>query len=168
MRQRCVQMTVSATNETLHSARGSTLRSTKPLSHSATQPLPSWVAEYLQGVAAKILGDLGPHGSLSPASAHAALRLVGEQWPQHHPESVYSIIRAWIDAGRVDGRKAGAVRYIEEYMGNDRNVPPKKVIEWYRKGQKAERQASLDSLTAEEENLVAFDHAIRPINPQDG
>ena len=113
--------------------------------HDPAQPLPNWVSAYLRDVAAKILADLGPRGSLSPASAHAALGIVGEQWPDHHPESVYTIISAWIDADRpggplVSGRKAGAVRYIEEFMGNDPNVQVDTVIEWYRKGQKAAKK----------------------------
>lgn len=113
--------------------------------HDPAQPLPTWVSAYLSSVAGKILADLGPRGSLSPASAHAALGIVGEQWPDHHPESVYAIISAWIDPDRpggplVSGRKAGAVRYIEEYMGDDPNVSPEAVIEWYRKGQKAAKK----------------------------
>ncbi|WP_201150521.1 hypothetical protein [Rhodovulum sulfidophilum] len=110
--------------------------------HDPAQPLPTWVSAYLRDVAGKILADLGPLGSLPPASAHAALGLVGEQWSKHHPESVYAIISAWIDPDQpggpvVSGRKAGAVRYIEEYMGNDPNIQVKTVIEWYRKGQKS-------------------------------
>jgi hypothetical protein len=105
--------------------------------HDPALPLPHWVAEYLTSVAPKIVNELGPRGSLSPASAHSALGLVGVQWPEHHPNSVYSIINAWVENGLVDGRKAGAVKYIEEYMGNDREVPPDRVIEWYRNGQKA-------------------------------
>ncbi len=113
--------------------------------HDPAEPLPTWVSAYLRGVAGKVLGDLGPLGSLSPASAHAALGLVGEQWPKHHPESVFAIINAWLDPDcpggpLVDGRKAGAVRYIEEYMGNDPNVQVDTVIEWYRKGQKAHKR----------------------------
>lgn len=109
--------------------------------HDPAQPLPNWVSAYLRDVAGKIFADLGPRGSLSPASAHAALGIVGEQWPDHHPESVYAIISAWIDPDRpggplVSGRKAGAVRYIEEFMGNDPNVQVDTVIEWCRKGQK--------------------------------
>ena len=112
--------------------------------HDPAQPLPTWVSAYLRSVAGKLLADLGPRGSLSPASAHAALGIVGEQWPDHHPESVYAIISAWIDPDRpggplVSGRKAGAVRYIEEYMGDDPHVSPETVIEWYRKGQKARK-----------------------------
>ncbi len=115
-------------------------------SHDPAQPLPTWVSAYLRDVAGKVLGDLGPLGSLSPSSAHAALGLVGEQWPKHHPESVYAIISAWIDPIRpggplVSGRKAGAVRYIEEYMDGDRDVQVDKVIEWYRKGQKARKKS---------------------------
>lgn len=113
--------------------------------HKSSRPLPSWVADYLRDVAGKVLADLGPRGSLSPASAHAALGLVGEKWPKHHPESVYAIINAWIDPDRpggplVSGRKAGAVRYIDEYMDGGRNVSPETVIEWYRKGQKAHKR----------------------------
>lgn len=114
--------------------------------HDAARPLPTWVADYLREVAAKIQDDLGPRGGLSPASAHAALGLVGEQWPEHHPESVFAIIDAWIDPDRpggplVNGRKAGAVRYIEQYMDGDRDVSPETVIEWYRKGQKANKKS---------------------------
>lgn len=113
--------------------------------HDPAQPLPTWVSAYLRSVAGKVLGDLGPLGSLSPASAHAALGLAGEQWPKHHPESVFAIINAWLDpdgpgGALVDGRKAGAVRYIEAYMGNDPNVQVDTVIEWYRKGQKAHKR----------------------------
>lgn len=71
--------------------------------HEAARPLPTWVVDYLRDVARKMLGDLGPLGGLSPASAHAALGLVGEQWPKHHPESVFAIIRAWIDPDRTGG-----------------------------------------------------------------
>lgn len=113
--------------------------------HNAAKPLPTWVADYLRGVAAKLIDDLGPLGSLSPASAHAALGIVGEQWPRHHPEAVYAVIQSWIDPDRpggplVNGRKAGAVRYIKDYMGDDPNVSPERVIEWYRKGQKAQKR----------------------------
>lgn len=115
--------------------------------HDPAKPLPTWVADYLREVGGKIIRDLGPLGSLSPASAHAALGIVGEQWPKHHPESVYAIIEAWRDPERpggplVDGRKAGAVRYIEEYMNNDTSVDPATVIEWYRKGQKLHKRAT--------------------------
>lgn len=113
--------------------------------HDPDRPLPDWVAAYLREVATTITSELGPRGSLSPASAHAALGIVGEQWPEHHPESVYAIIEAWRDPDRpggplVDGRKAGAVRYIEQYMRKDRNVDVKTVIEWYRKGQKLRKR----------------------------
>lgn len=112
--------------------------------HDPDRPLPEWVAAYLRKVATSITSELGPRGSLSPATAHAALGIVGEQWPEHHPESVYAIISAWIDQDRpggplVSGRKAGAVRYIEEYMEGAREVHVDSVIEWYRKGQKARK-----------------------------
>ncbi len=113
--------------------------------HDPAKPLPTWVSAYLRDVAGRVLTDLGPLGSLSPASAHAAIGMVGEQWPSHHPDSVYSIISAWIDPDRpggplVSGRKAGAVRYIEKYMKNDPNARVDTVIEWYRKGQKAAKK----------------------------
>lgn len=125
--------------------------------HNPDRPLPDWVAAYLRKVATSITSELGPRGSLSPASAHAALGVVGEQWPEHHPESVYAIISAWIDPDRpggplVNGRKAGAVRYIEEYMNGDRDVQLDTVIEWYRKGQKA-RKGEPDQPPREEEFL---------------
>lgn len=110
--------------------------------HDSAQALPNWIAEYLQDVATKILGDFGRSGGLSPASAHAALGLVGKQWPQHHPEIVYLIISRWMEpelgTGQavVDGRKAGAVLYIKEYMDDDPDVQVSTVIEWYKKGQK--------------------------------
>tara|TARA_R110002124_G_scaffold167131_10_gene334505 strand:+ start:351 stop:968 length:618 start_codon:yes stop_codon:yes gene_type:complete len=135
--------------------------------HDPNAPLPKWVADYLRDVATMITGDIGPRGSLSPASAHAALGIVGEQWPEHHPESVFVIINAWLDPDSpggptVDWRKAGAVRYIEEYMGNDPNVPVDKVIEWYRKGQKAQKRQRAEPSINECQNLVDFDAAIEP------
>jgi hypothetical protein len=120
--------------------------------HDADRPLPSWVTDYLRKVAVAIKADIGPRGSLSPASAHAALRIVGEQWPEHHPESVYAIIQGWIDASVVNGRKAGAVRYIEEHMDGDRSVLVETVVEWYRKGQKL-RKAAPDRPPTDEEFL---------------
>ncbi len=96
-----------------------------------------------------------------------------EQWPEHHPESVFAIINAWVDPDRpggplVDGRKAGAVRYIVEYMGNDPNVLVDTVIEWYRKGQKAHKHHSCEPSSREGENLNNFDASMpnRIVIPQ--
>ncbi|WP_420586556.1 hypothetical protein [Ruegeria sp.] len=138
--------------------------------HDPMVPLPHWIANYLRDVATAIIGDLGPRGSLSPASAHAALAIVGEQWPEHNPESVFAIINAWLDSDgpdgpKVDGRKAGAVRYIKKYMGNDPNVQVATVIEWYRKGQKShkkalEKERTNGGLHREQENLADFEQAV--------
>ena len=135
--------------------------------HDSAQPLPNWIADYLQEVATKLLGDLGPLGGLSPASAHAALGLVGEQWPRHHPESVYHIIQCWLQPtlkthkAVVDGRKAGAVLYIKEYMDNDPDAQVSTVIEWYKKGQRAHKKHFLkDERETNLENLVEFDQMI--------
>lgn len=130
--------------------------------HNSEMPLPKWVADYLCDVATTITGDIGPRGSLSPASAHAALGIVGEQWPEHHPESVFAIINGWADPDRlggplVDGRKEGAVLYIEECMDNDPNVLVATVIEWYRKGQKAHKHHGCEPSSHENANLKNFD-----------
>jgi len=130
--------------------------------HNPEMPFPKWVADYLRDVATTIAGDIGPRGSLSPASAHAALGIIGEKWPEHHPESVFSIINAWLDPDRlggplVDGRKAGAVRYIKQYMCNDPNILAETVIEWYRKGQKAHKHHSCEPSSREGEILKNFD-----------
>lgn len=108
--------------------------------HNATSPLPDWVDEYLKGVATSILGDLGPQGGLSPPSAHAALGLVGQQWPEHHPDKVFMVINNWRQQNPKLSRKAGAVRYIEEHLSNDPNVKHETVVEWYRQGQKTAKR----------------------------
>jgi hypothetical protein len=56
--------------------------------HDPAKPLPTWVAEYLREVAGKIVGELGPLGSLSPASARAAIGIVGEQWALLHKSAL--------------------------------------------------------------------------------
>lgn len=108
--------------------------------HNPNDRLPDWVAEYLQKVAKGIVDNLGPRGGLSPASAHVAIDLVGQQWPEHHPEKVFMIMQRWIDGGADQPpitRKAAAVRYIKEHMNNDENVKWKHVVHRFKEGKKA-------------------------------
>lgn len=105
--------------------------------HEASEVLPDWVSEYLRGVSRRLLDGLGQKGGLSPAAAHAAINMIGEKWPDHSEERVYMILRRWMEDEGMS-RKAAAVRYIEEHMCNDKEVPHTFVINKYKKGRKAE------------------------------
>ena len=104
--------------------------------HEPKDLLPDWVAEYLREVSRRLLGSLGAKGALSAAAAHAAINMVGEQWPDHHEEKVHMIMRRWMEDDGMT-RKAAAVRYIEEYMGGDKQVSHEFAVNKYKKGQKA-------------------------------
>lgn len=106
--------------------------------HDPNEMLPDWVLEYLRSVAGRLVESLGENGGLSPAAAHAAINMVGEGWPDHPAEKVHMIMRRWMESEGM-GRKAAAVRYIEEHMGDDKNVPHSFVINKYKKGRKVEQ-----------------------------
>lgn len=106
--------------------------------HEPNEMLPDWVSEYLRGVAVRLLESPGENGGLSPTAAHAAINMVGERWPDHPAEKVHMIMRRWMEDEGMS-RKAAAVRYIEEHMGDDKHVPHTFVINKFKKGGKAEQ-----------------------------
>ena len=100
------------------------------------QPLPDWVADYLQAVASRIQENLGAQGGLSREAAHLAIGIDGKAWPRHSPEAVYLTIQGWRDCGEVSGPEEGATRYVREIL-KDESVPNSRVIDWYKRGKRA-------------------------------
>lgn len=99
--------------------------------------LPSWVMSYLGQVALRIHDSLGPEGGLSRDAAQDALGLVGKAWPSATPEAVCLTIQGWIDAGKADGVKEGALKFLrEENPGNTKAADLEYVIWQYREGRR--------------------------------